>query len=120
MQYFSGFDNNLGARSKVRIIPVPIPFVDGEPSLDDGVSPEALQAVADGAVASSPQCRPRALLLTHPHNPFGRLYSNDALRQAVAWASQQGMHVVVDEVRSESQIRSRSVSHGAYAIAKKA
>lgn len=40
----------------------------------------------------------RALLITSPHNPTGRLYSPKALLAAVAWGRSRDLHIIVDEV----------------------
>jgi hypothetical protein len=105
MQYFPGFDANLGDRACVQVVPVHAPAVEqslmghvggvagGDVCIDAGIAPEALE-VAYGA-ASVPV---RAMLLTHPHNPSGLLYSDKALQEAMAWAARRGLHVVVDEV----------------------
>lgn len=42
----------------------------------------------------------RALLITSPHNPTGRLYSPKALLAAVAWGRKRGLHIIVDEVHN--------------------
>jgi len=103
--YFPGFDANLGDRARVQVVPVHAPAVEhslmnahadlpgGDTCIDSGIAPEALEVAL-----SSANCPVRAILLTHPHNPSGLLYSDKALQQAMGWAARRGLHVVVDEV----------------------
>lgn len=105
LQYFPGFDANLGDRANVRVVPVHAPAVEhslmsahadvpgGDSRIDDGIAAEALEVAF-----SSASCPVRAILITHPHNPSGLLYSDKALQQAMSWAARRGLHVVVDEV----------------------
>ncbi len=40
----------------------------------------------------------KALLLTNPSNPTGRIHTPDEMRGAVSWARSQGLHIIVNEI----------------------
>lgn len=66
-----------------RVVPVPWPF-----------DPERLErTVADE--------RPRLLLLCHPHNPIGHVFSRDELTAIAAAAARHDVEVVADEIHAE-------------------
>lgn len=44
----------------------------------------------------------RALLLTSPDNPTGRIHSADALVEVFTWARSVNIHLIVDEIYAES------------------
>ena len=98
--YFTGFDGDLGDL-RVGIVPFAVPC----PSLSDidsGIRPAVLDAALEAAARQHPSGRVSVLLLTNPHNPTGLLYSESALSDAVEWASSRGLHVLVDEVYSNT------------------
>ena len=85
---YAGFWMDLELRNELRIVSV-------HTSADDGfrLSPELLDRAADGAG------RPvKALLLTTPDNPLGRVYTADELDAILSWAEGRGLHVVADEI----------------------
>ncbi|MEE4273653.1 MAG: aminotransferase class I/II-fold pyridoxal phosphate-dependent enzyme [Thermoanaerobaculales bacterium] len=85
---YAGFWMDLELRNELRIVPV-------HTSADGGfrLTPELLDRAADGAD------RPvRALLLTTPDNPLGRVYTADELDAILSWAEGRGLHVVADEI----------------------
>lgn len=45
--------------------------------------------------------RPKVLLLCHPHNPTGHVYTVDELRQIAAVAKEQGVVIVSDEIHAD-------------------
>jgi aspartate/methionine/tyrosine aminotransferase len=50
----------------------------------------------------------RALLLTTPDNPLGRVYSASELDEILGWAERRGLHVVVDEIYALSVFGERT------------
>ncbi len=49
------------------------------------------------AVAAAIQPNTRLISITNPHNPTGRVYSDETLRALIALAEERGCHLLVDE-----------------------
>lgn len=85
---YAGFWLDLEVRDALRIVPVPTASADGF-----RLTPERLERAAESAG------RPvRALLLTSPDNPLGRVHPAAELERLLDWAAGAGLHVVCDEV----------------------
>ena len=85
---YAGFWPDLETRNELAIVPVHRDSGDGF-----RLRPERLDAALAGAG------RPvRALLLTSPDNPLGRVYAPEELAALLAWGERAGVHVVLDEV----------------------
>src|SRR5690606_9617068 len=85
---YAGFWADLETRDELTIVPVHRQSAD-----EFRLTTEAL----DRALAEAG--RPvKALLLTTPDNPLGRVYSAAELNEILAWAERAEIHVVVDEV----------------------
>ena len=89
--YYASFDRDLGCQGGVSIIPVQpgdlAQYTLTESNLD--------AAYNTGIKAGQP---PKALLLTNPHNPVGKVYSASELRLAVDWCRQRRVHLICDEI----------------------
>jgi len=46
---------------------------------------------------------PKLIILNHPHNPTGKCFDQDWLRDLLTWADHQGIWVLVDEVYRDLQ-----------------
>eukprot|EP01060_Flectonema_neradi_P030422 TRINITY_DN4420_c0_g1_i1.p1 TRINITY_DN4420_c0_g1~~TRINITY_DN4420_c0_g1_i1.p1 ORF type:complete len:435 (+),score=72.93 TRINITY_DN4420_c0_g1_i1:43-1347(+) len=72
-----------------------------------GLSRQSLKQVADGARKSN---RPaKVLLLTNPHNPTGCIEEEATIREAVQWAGENGVHVLMDEMYAIATFRDTPV-----------
>lgn len=65
--------------------------------------------------SSSNQSRVRALVVTNPHNPYGRFYPESVIREAMKWCAERDIHYVSDEVYALSQLTApgEHLGHGA-------
>lgn len=77
--YYSAFDNDLRAFGHVDREPVHLSAAD-----EYRLTPDLLQAAYDKVTLARGR-PPRALLLTNPNNPLGRIMPVDELREVVAW-----------------------------------
>lgn len=85
---YAGFWMDLETRDEVVVVPVPTQWEDGF-----RITPDAL----DRAFASA--TRPiRALLLSSPDNPTGRVLDPAEITDLVEWCRGRGIHLVSDEV----------------------
>lgn len=90
--YYPAFDHDFWDLGDVYV---------GEVNTEDGsVSSVLTQKALDAAYAKAniARRRPKALLLSHPNNPLGTVYSRDELLLAVAWCREKGLHLICDEV----------------------
>jgi aspartate/methionine/tyrosine aminotransferase len=100
---YSGFWLDLETRDALSIVPVHTRASD-----DFRLFP----ALLDQALSSTRR-RVRALLLTSPDNPLGRVYSPDELAAVMDWARRAGVHLVMDEVYALSVYGDRDFTSAA-------
>lgn len=85
---YAGFWADLETRDELHIVPVPTESANGF-----RLTVEQLDRAL--ATAGKPV---RALLFTTPDNPLGRVYTKGELGAVLAWAEQNELHVVFDEI----------------------
>ncbi len=85
---YAGFWMDIETRDEMRVVPAHMSPDDGF-RIDVDVLDRALNT-ADVPV--------KALLLTNPSNPTGRIHTDDEILGAIAWARSVGIHVVVNEI----------------------
>jgi aspartate/methionine/tyrosine aminotransferase len=85
---YAGFWADIETRDEMTIVTVP-----GRADSGFALTVDDLQMAYDAADVPV-----RALLLTNPVNPTGRILTNDEIRDAVAWARSVGIHTVVNEI----------------------
>jgi 1-aminocyclopropane-1-carboxylate synthase len=85
---YAGFWMDIETRDQMRVVPAHM-SPDDDFRLDADVLDRAYQE-ADVPI--------KALLLTNPSNPTGRILTNDEIRDAVAWARSVEIHVVINEI----------------------
>jgi aspartate/methionine/tyrosine aminotransferase len=89
--YYAAFDADLKSFAEVDTIQVPLD------APDYALTPALLEAAYERVRAERGR-PPRALLLTNPHNPLGRVMPRDELRAVDGWVASKGMHFVSDEI----------------------
>jgi len=91
--YYSAFDNDLRAFGNVKRHAVALNAANGF------VLTPALLEEAYASVLAATGKAPKALLLTNPHNPLGRIAPPAELEAVVAWCgAKPGLHLVADEI----------------------
>jgi aspartate/methionine/tyrosine aminotransferase len=92
---WQGFEWCLSYRPNVRLIKIPLYPAEGFEL--------TLKAVI--AAYSSTEPKPRALVLTNPHNPLSINYDPAVLRSIYEWVlNQTDMHIISDEIYFHSQV----------------
>ena len=89
--YYPAFDQDFGSLGGVHRIPVVPSDLDSYELTEESLT----SAYNTGLSAGQP---PKALLLTNPHNPVGKVYSASELRLAVDWCRQRRVHLICDEI----------------------
>ncbi len=85
---YAGFWPDLEVRDGLTIVPVACRSRDNF---------RLTPALLDEAMASA-KVPVKALLLTTPENPLGRVYTRDELRMILEWSEDNGLHAVFDEI----------------------
>ncbi|KNX38152.1 aminotransferase class I/II-fold pyridoxal phosphate-dependent enzyme [Luteipulveratus halotolerans] len=93
--FYGGFDVDFTARARARLVPAPLSSGDGFALSARAVTDAVEQARAAGTTVP-------AVALISPHNPTGRVYAADALREVVDATRALGVHLVVDEIYARS------------------
>ncbi|MCL1587970.1 MAG: aminotransferase class I/II-fold pyridoxal phosphate-dependent enzyme [Actinomycetia bacterium] len=95
---YAGFWADIETRDKLHIVEVPT-------SSDESfaLTAERLQAAYD--ISPWPV---RALLITNPSNPTGRIHTDSEIQEAVTWARSVGIHIVMNEVYALSVLGATS------------
>jgi hypothetical protein len=91
---YAALYNDLGTLAYGHVVDVP--------TEDAGfrLTTDALEAAA--AAADADGHPPRMLLLLHPNNPLGSVYTPAELRMARDFCARRGLHLVVDEIYANS------------------
>jgi 1-aminocyclopropane-1-carboxylate synthase len=85
---YAGFWADIETRAELHIVEVPT-----SPDQSFALTTEQLQAAYDASPWPV-----RALLVTNPSNPTGRIHTDAEIREAVTWARSVGIHIVMNEV----------------------
>ncbi|CZT21193.1 related to 1-aminocyclopropane-1-carboxylate synthase, and related proteins [Ramularia collo-cygni] len=91
--YWNGFNVTFSIRPQVRIIP----FGGGGSVEDTLSSPSRFVTSFEAAIAAS-KAPVRALVLTNPHNPFGRCYAHEMVALCAQLCQKHNLHFISDEV----------------------
>ncbi|MFF5207796.1 aminotransferase class I/II-fold pyridoxal phosphate-dependent enzyme [Streptosporangium sp. NPDC000396] len=93
--YYGAFDTDLTGRSRATLLPV-------RPCAEDELAPGAPE-IAEAVLRARAAGRTvRALALTSPHNPLGRVYREVELRQIAEVCARLGLDLVADEIYANS------------------
>ncbi|KAL2412771.1 putative aminotransferase aclI [Exophiala dermatitidis] len=100
-RYWNGFDFHIAKQAQVH--PIPVSFGKFTDSFDSTAIIRALEEAMDST--SSPV---KAVVVTNPHNPLGRCYSEDNLLSFARFCGRQGLHFISDEVYALSSFGSKA------------
>ncbi|CAG9950378.1 unnamed protein product [Clonostachys rosea f. rosea IK726] len=72
--------------------------------LDDVFSPVIIQQALEGALqkAASNGVKIRAVLISNPHNPLGRCYPAETVREIARFCGSNSLHLISDEIFAKS------------------
>ncbi|OOF91836.1 hypothetical protein ASPCADRAFT_518229 [Aspergillus carbonarius ITEM 5010] len=102
--YFNAFKTIFGSRPGIELLEVSFGTID----------PFSMAAIDEYerayAAAKSNGVRIKAVLLCSPHNPLGRCYSEDILKEYMRFCSRNGLHLISDEIYAMSVWRNPRMS----------
>ncbi|KAI7841266.1 hypothetical protein COHA_005039 [Chlorella ohadii] len=101
--YYPAFDNDLQAKCCVH----PLPFYLSEEAAAGGlpIRQQLDAAVEDARGFGVPV---KALLITNPNNPLGTIYSDETIKETIAWCLDNRVHYVSDEVYALSVFKQQA------------
>ncbi|KAI1423359.1 pyridoxal phosphate-dependent transferase [Xylaria sp. FL1777] len=103
--YWNGFDTHLVMRTGVKLLPIHAPSADiGITAPEDLLKGSLVPSLQQAYESSSDPSRVKALVMTNPHNPYGRFYPESVIREAMLWCAERDIHYVSDEIYALSQL----------------
>ena len=92
--YYAGFDHDLALRSEARLRHIPLRGPDFRLTAGD-IERGYREALSEGLGV-------KAILLNSPQNPLGQVYSRVLIQDTLAFAEEEGLHLILDEIYAES------------------
>ncbi|KAI0479733.1 putative acc synthase [Xylaria cf. heliscus] len=113
MPFYTGFKPAVQERSRGVLIPAAFQSLEGYQSLDNVFSPEMNQQALESALrkAASDGVKVRAVLISNPHNPLGRCYPAETLREIARFCGSNNLHLISDEIFAKSVYENPRASH---------
>ncbi|KAJ9136510.1 putative Acc synthase [Pleurostoma richardsiae] len=97
---YAGFRMDIPTRNRAVIVPASFQDLQGYKGLDDVFDPEfnrkAFEQAYDKALAKG--ITVKAVILIHPHNPLGRPYPVETLKEVARFCSEKKLHLISDEI----------------------
>ncbi|KAK7979953.1 hypothetical protein PG989_012410 [Apiospora arundinis] len=102
--FYTGFKPAVGERARGVLTPASFQSIRGYQSLDDIFDPAMNVEAFENALrqATKDDVRVRAVLLSNPHNPLGRCYPAETLKEIASFCGRNGLHLICDEVFAKS------------------
>ncbi|RAH65211.1 pyridoxal phosphate-dependent aminotransferase [Aspergillus aculeatinus CBS 121060] len=102
--FYNGFGVDILNRSNARVVPVPYTGVEGYSSLEDLFCPNVPSTALEATFCNAKQnsINPRALLISHPHNPLGRCYPRQTIQAFATFCGIHNLHFISDEIYAQS------------------
>ncbi|KAJ5378116.1 uncharacterized protein N7496_005525 [Penicillium cataractarum] len=97
---YNGFNVDIQNRSNVRVVGVKYEGIEGFGGLDDLFRPEVNRLALEATIhhAREEGINVRALLVSNPHNPLGRCYPPETLREFASFCGRNDLHLISDEI----------------------
>ncbi|SPB46670.1 unnamed protein product [Aspergillus niger] len=97
---YNGFKVDILNRSNVRVVGVKYEGIEGFTGLDDLFLPDVNKVALETALrqAKDEGINIRALLVSNPHNPLGRCYPPETLREFASFCGKNDLHFISDEI----------------------
>ncbi|KAJ5505344.1 Pyridoxal phosphate-dependent transferase major region subdomain 2 [Penicillium expansum] len=101
---YVGFEIDIQMRSRGQMIPVSFLEPDREYSVDHTFEPEANRRAFERAYKESTEkgIKVRAVILSNPHNPLGRCYSPETIKEVARFCDKYHLHLICDEIYANS------------------
>ncbi|KAK4226579.1 putative 1-aminocyclopropane-1-carboxylate synthase [Podospora fimiseda] len=105
--FYTAFSHDIPTRARGVVIPAWFRDLEGYTGFDDVFDAEmnkkALQRALETAVSNG--IKAKALILTHPHNPLGRCYPVETIKEIASFCGRHNLHLISDEIYAKSVFR---------------
>ncbi|KAK2595099.1 hypothetical protein QQS21_007184 [Conoideocrella luteorostrata] len=98
--FWSGISQGVGERACGRLVPATYESLEGYKDADDLFDPEMNRKALENALdrAAKDNIKVRGVMLCNPHNPLGRCYPAETLKEIARFCGKHDLHLVCDEV----------------------
>ncbi|KAJ5342322.1 hypothetical protein N7541_011446 [Penicillium brevicompactum] len=102
--FYNGFTVDLLNRSNVQIVGVTYQYIEGYFDLDDLFRPDVNAKALERALqrARNDGINVKALMISNPHNPLGRCYPAETLKEFISFCGRNQLHFISDEIYAKS------------------
>ncbi|KAH7174936.1 1-aminocyclopropane-1-carboxylate synthase [Fusarium flagelliforme] len=102
--FYNGFKIDITHRSDAQLVGVTYDELEGYSSLDDLFNQGMTKKALDNALkrARAQGIEPRAVLISNPHNPLGRSYPVETIKEFIGFCNENDLHFISDEIYAKS------------------
>ncbi|CAG9982673.1 unnamed protein product [Clonostachys byssicola] len=102
--FYNGFKIDITHRSDAHIVGVSYDDLEGDSSLEDVFDAAMTKKALNAALvkAHSRGIKPRAVLISNPHNPLGRCYPLETIQAFMTFCNENNLHFISDEIYAKS------------------
>ncbi|KAL2164912.1 hypothetical protein VTH06DRAFT_208 [Thermothelomyces fergusii] len=102
--FYTSFVVDLQTRARAVLVPVPFQSLEGYTGFDDVFDPKLNREAFEKALRGAEEqgIKVRAVILTNPHNPLGRCYPAEAVKEIAGFCGRHGLHLISDEIYANS------------------
>ncbi|KAK3987206.1 putative 1-aminocyclopropane-1-carboxylate synthase [Cladorrhinum sp. PSN332] len=102
--FYAGFSSDVPTRARGVVIPAWFQDLEGYTGFDDVFDAEMNKKALQRALeqAASQGIKAKAIILTHPHNPLGRCYPVETLKEIASFCARHNLHLISDEIYAQS------------------
>ncbi|KAK4161058.1 putative 1-aminocyclopropane-1-carboxylate synthase [Cladorrhinum sp. PSN259] len=102
--FYPGFAFDIPTRSRGVVIPASFQDIEGYTGFDDVFGVEMNKKALKRALeqAASDGIKAKAMILTHPHNPLGRCYPVETIKEIASFCGEHNIHLISDEIYAKS------------------
>ncbi|KAH7384625.1 putative acc synthase [Pyrenochaeta sp. MPI-SDFR-AT-0127] len=100
MPFYTGFKHAISVGARGVLIPAPFQCVEGYNGLDDVFDPEMNRQALEKALFQATQdgVKVRAVMISNPHNPLGRCYPEETIKEIARFCGRNNLHLISDEI----------------------
>ncbi|KAJ5939718.1 Pyridoxal phosphate-dependent transferase major region subdomain 2 [Penicillium verhagenii] len=101
---YVGFEIDIQMRSRGQMLPVSFRESDRDYSIDHTFEPDANRRAFERAYKESTEkgIKVRAVLISNPHNPLGKCYSPETIKEIARFCAKYDLHLICDEIYANS------------------
>ncbi|KAL5598274.1 hypothetical protein FOBRF1_012067 [Fusarium oxysporum] len=101
---YNGFSIDILNRNETHLVGMNYQNIEGYSGLEDLFKAEVNRLALEQSLREAQKAgiQIRAVLISHPHNPLGRCYPTDTLKEYMSFCNRHGLHFISDEIYAKS------------------